>query len=91
MYLCLCACAHTQKHARSCVRMGLGLRVWLVMEQPLGLPEACQGSLRQRLDGHLGSWEMSAEGLAGRAGATQVCRGRQSLCHLPREASGTQK
>ena len=96
VYLCLCAlrvcaCACTHKHARSCVRMGLGLRVWLVMGQPLGLPEACQGSLRQRPDGHLGSWEMSVEGLAGHTGATQVCRGCQSPCHLPREASETQK
>ena len=87
----VCACACTHKHARSCVRMGLGLRVWLVMGQPLGLPEACQGSLRQRPDGHLGSWEMSVEGLAGHTGATQVCRGCQSPCHLPREASETQK
>ena len=96
VYLCLCAlrvcaCACTHKHARSCVRMGLGLRVWLVMGQPLGLPKACQGSLRQRPDGHLGSWEMSVEGLAGHTGATQVCRGCQSPCHLPREASETQK
>ena len=86
----VCACACTHKHARSCVRMGLGLRVWLVMGQPLGLPEACQGSLRQRPDGHLGSWELNVEGLPGHARATQVCRGSQSPCHPPREGLGLQ-
>ena len=56
-------------------RMVLGLGVGLGVGQPPGLPEACQGSLRRRQDGHLGSWKLNAEGLAGRAEATQVCGG----------------
>ena len=82
--LWVCACARAHKHAQ-CVRMGLGLGMWLVMGQPLGLPEACQGSLRQRQDGHTGCWEMNVEGLLGHAEATQVCGGSQSPCHPPRE------
>ena len=84
--LWVCACARAHKHAQ-CVRMGLGLGIvmWLVMGQPLGLPEACQGSLRQRQDGHTGCWEMNVEGLVGHAEATQVCGRSQSPCHPPRE------
>ena len=87
--LWVCACARAHKHAQ-CVRMGLGLGMWLVMGQPLGLPEACQGSLRQRLDGHLGSWKLNVKGLVCCLEATQVFVWSQGPCHSPREGQGLQ-
>ena len=71
-------------------RMVLGLGVGLGVGQPPGLPGACQWSLRQRLDGHLGSWKLNVKGLVCCLEATQVFVWSQGPCHSPREGQGLQ-
>ena len=87
-------CARLQETQRLPARMRLvvGLGPGLGPGPRPEVPEACQGSPRQRapppppaLAGPLVSWKPNAEGLAGRAEATQVCSGSRGPGHPPRE------
>ena len=83
-------CARLQETQRLPARMPLvvGLGPGLGPGPRPEVPEACQGSPRQRapppppaLAGPLVSWKPNAEGLAGRAEATQVCSGSRGPGH----------
>ena len=80
----VCVCVRARSRSRARMGLGLGLGVG----QSLGLPEVCQGSPRLRHSCHLVSWKPNAEGLAGRAEATQVCSGSRGPGHPPAEGLG---